>query len=1761
MTSDILNWYQTLQSRTVDLVGDYAGNDLFIIDGNSILIDVLSNTKLDLWPGFQLLHATYLVEKFLHKLYRRKCNFHVVFFENQATVCIPDGCPRERRLRYLCARKLIMEHLRQNLMTVPIPDGNTVKVHVFESYHASDFQSYLTTVGAYFIMSHDGAGPQSAENSTVKVVLRQMINWFIWKGYNVALVNNLQCRDTKVMAVVLEGFASNAMTASEDALPRTPKNFDDDAIITVILQKIPEALHFTQRDMLIISSICYMLMTGTTSVSEYRAILLQAVLLRKYRIRDRVTEKAEDSNANEFLSKFFETMLCILECPSWEQKLKQTEARCDLGDCIDGRLFYHLLRTTSDACSLDYFEDSVKSDVEQLISIVQGISGIEMRNDSCKLNIVQGAQNHQVVGSQGSPIKATVLPFRHPVFDTHLQSIHLNVDASFERESESKLRIFRELTHWHNHKNKLQPRAPQSVPEHIIKRNQRRNHHFLADMMVYAASMTNTAGGILEPETIHVSSGTARKIQKAKTAETHHIVAAAAATVAKKQTRKNEASMRAMVTTISDIDSYPSLERRYWKLNQHLASLTSEKRCAVEAELKIYLVHILMQIWIKCCQEYTKNESMHIPAIIWDTLGQLVRIEHNATSTISECVNKVIKAIGLPKVTVHANGTAKLAFEFVDTSIPGLNIEIAPAMFQLIHAGPYMDRSIGSAPDSRVLDFHPDEWQRKVLDQIDAKKSLFVVAPTSAGKTFISFYAMKQVLQEDDDSVLVYVAPTKALVNQIAAEIQARFSKTFKYAGKCVWAIHTRDYRINNPTSCQILVTVPHILQIMLLSPSNAKTWSPRVKRIIFDEVHCIGQSDDGVVWEQLLLLAPCPIIALSATVGNPEEFKNWLELAQQANGHELTMIKHPHRYSDLRKFVYHPPDSFSFNELPSTSAQIKPLGLDDHPDMAFIHPVASLIDRSRGMPDDLTLESRDCVMLWEAMRKHQTPEFPLAESNGPPNVDIICKVHVIKWQEKLKIVLKTWMEDHDSPFDAVLLELRKFPASTKRPLSEMSPKGESIRETSAVNEKRLQDTTLPLLCSLHERDALPAILFNYDRSVCEGLASHVVKELEDAEIKWKQNSKPWTVKLDNWEKWKTDEEKRAKSSPKTPKRSGHHEQGMTKDDLRREVATSEASPYASFNPESPIDGFHFANFKKLTDMEFQKYAMDLKYREVPQKFIDALKRGIGIHHAGMNRKYRQICEILFRKGYLRVVIATGTLALGINMPCKTVVFSGDSVFLTALSFRQAAGRAGRRGFDVLGNVVFQGVPYSKVCRLLSSRLPDLNGHFPITTSLVLRLMILVAEAGQGSYGKSAIDSLLSSSRMCLGGEESKHTILHHLRFSIEYLRRNNLLSSEGRPLNFAGCISHLYYTENSSFAFHALLSNGYFHSLCKDIRDNPEDVLLEMMLVMSHLFGRYYVPSAVLESYEVAAKKSPSIVVLPPLPEPAAKVLRHHNQKTLDIYAAYVSTFIDQHVEEEDCILPFTNMKFGGDVPAKILNTKLATRTPVRVNSSFVALSGHRDGQWKSISELCDMVRSGVWLEESVVPYVGVYPDEGNGPLNAYLYDFFKHGNKTELIRANKVRQGDVWFVLNDFSLVLASIVTSLANLLNISPDEPEMDALQGVGEAHEQAVEDAILSKDESAIAAVQQHNQPSSQAKATSIVSKRTKNSEQKIRDSWDDEESEEDDASATQTESQDDTQGFSSLDEFDHNSNAYLLDVFRAFTMLKSRFDEQFKAIWS
>lgn len=91
------------------------------------------------------------------------------------------------------------------------------------------------------------------------------------------------------------------------------------------------------------------------------------------------------------------------------------------------------------------------------------------------------------------------------------------------------------------------------------------------------------------------------------------------------------------------------------------------------------------------------------------------------------------------------------------------------------------------------------------------------------------------------------------------------------------------------------------------------------------------------------------------------------------------------------------------------------------------------------------------------------------------------------------------------------------------------------------------------------------------------------------------------------------------------------------------------------------------------------------------------LRRGIGVHHAGMLPRYRRLVEQLAQAGLLTVICGTDTLGVGINVPIRTVLFSGLAKYdgsrqrvLRNREFAQIAGRAGRAGFDTAGSVVVQ---------------------------------------------------------------------------------------------------------------------------------------------------------------------------------------------------------------------------------------------------------------------------------------------------------------------------------------------------------------------------------------------------------------------------------------------------------------------------------------
>ncbi|CAN5558602.1 DEAD/DEAH box helicase [soil metagenome] len=147
-------------------------------------------------------------------------------------------------------------------------------------------------------------------------------------------------------------------------------------------------------------------------------------------------------------------------------------------------------------------------------------------------------------------------------------------------------------------------------------------------------------------------------------------------------------------------------------------------------------------------------------------------------------------------------------------------------------------------------------------------------------------------------------------------------------------------------------------------------------------------------------------------------------------------------------------------------------------------------------------------------------------------------------------------------------------------------------------------------------------------------------------------------------------------------------------------------------------------------------------------EFAEGLSRGFAAHHAGMLPLFREIVEQLFSAGLVRAVFATETLALGINMPARTVVleklvkFNGEQhAPITPSEYTQLTGRAGRRGIDIEGHAVVlhrRGIDPVDVAGLASTRTYPLRSSFRPSYNMAVNLV--------AQFGRDRAHELLQAS-------------------------------------------------------------------------------------------------------------------------------------------------------------------------------------------------------------------------------------------------------------------------------------------------------------------------------------------------------------------------------------------------------------------------------
>ncbi|XP_039732062.1 putative ATP-dependent RNA helicase DDX60 [Pteropus medius] len=1201
-----------------------------------------------------------------------------------------------------------------------------------------------------------------------------------------------------------------------------------------------------------------------------------------------------------------------------------------------------------------------------------------------------------------------------------------------------KHKNFDELVHWHSHRllsddydrTKCQLDEKYRNPYYL-----RAVQKYYVFQRFYGNSLESVSSKLIVTQAIKPKNFSEPKSKKAKETKAEIITRENKKRLFAKEEQKEEKKWNVLSFSIEE-ELKENLKSGIKNLEDFLKLCKSN---LVKFKVEMVGLTACLKAWKEHCRGQEKSKTTKDLSIAVQMMKRIHSLMEKYPELLQEAdvqlIARCLKYLGFDELANSFSPTEVAGDDTKEKKKNKYSVGIGPVRFQLQYMGHYLIRDERKDPDPRVQDFIPDTWQRELLDVVDNNESAVIVAPTSSGKTYASYYCMEKVLKESNEGVVVYVAPTKALVNQVAATVYNRYTKNMPN-GESLCGVFTRDYR-HETLNCQVLITVPACLELLLLAP-HRQTWVKRIRYVIFDEVHCLGGEIGAEIWEHLLVMIRCPFLALSATISNPEHLTEWLQSVKRywkqtdsiiekniaskrndgyhANFHKdylqmkqsykVRLVLHGDRYNDLEKHIC----SVKHDEI-----------YFDH-----FHPCAALttdhIERY-GFPSDLILSPRETVQLYDTMFEFWE-SWPRAQELCPENFlhfknkIVIKKLDARKYEESLKAELTNWIKNGNAE-------------EAKMVLRNLSP--------NSVFGSEDMEKMFPLLVEkLRKMEKLPALFFLFKLGDVERSAlnvSNFLKEKQERDRPPKADKEAY-VMANKLRKVKKSIESRKAIDEKSQKKPRKIDQSLIHEAeynnllkiLEKNLAISQEYTYAD---------------QKAVDTETLKMVFDrVKFTRKGEELKTLAERGIGYHHRSLSFKEKQLVEILFRKGFIRVVTATGTLALGINMPCKSVVFAQNSVYLDALNYRQMAGRAGRRGQDLMGDVYFFNIPVPKIEKLIKSNVPELRGQFPISISLILRLMLLASKGDDPEDAKAKVLSVLKHSLLSFKQPRTMKMLKLYFLFTLQFLVKEGYLDQEGNPMGFAGLVSHLHYHEPSNLVFVNFLVRGLFHNLCqptqKGSKHFSQDVMEKLVLVLANLFGRKYLPA---KFQDATVKFYQSKVFLEALPEDFGAALNEYNMNVTKDFASFlliVSNLADMKQEYQ---LPVSEISFTGKEyeDSQLVSHLMSCKEGKVAISPFVCLSGNSDSDLLQPKTPNHVILRTIGISHAQVPVLWSQKIDGQGrimPLNAYVLDFYKHGSLIGLVQDNRMNEGEAYQLLKDFSLTIQSISVSLRELCENEED-----------------------------------------------------------------------------------------------------------------------------
>lgn len=590
--------------------------------------------------------------------------------------------------------------------------------------------------------------------------------------------------------------------------------------------------------------------------------------------------------------------------------------------------------------------------------------------------------------------------------------------------------------------------------------------------------------------------------------------------------------------------------------------------------------------------------------------------------------------------------------------------------------------------------FKLEDWQCAVLGAIDEKQSAVVCAPTSSGKTLLSTYTCDQA-----EGTVLFVLPTEALVWQIAATYyrffhgnvtictdQISFQETSGETQVFIGTPRALEKALTKARGCAGQEMTKGEKEFMILDGGYDK-----FKYLVLDEVHTLN-GPEGDALQRIIKSVTCPFLALSATIGNATQLQSWLQSVRnehieatciEANHEEILLKEHFARFINLQRYVV------TESEGKDGKKKTK---------LVKLHPVAAMtpdrLQNSAELISGLSMTPTDMIDIWKRI-KSIFPADCLDEMDDPDNF------FKSKVGGKKRITLNQ-TKDYELCLKARLTALSQSHPDLYESLrtSQLPPKVEKKKDVSEM--------LYSVVGQLKKNDLLPAVAFQLDTYGAFNMFKTLLATLEREQVAEFPNYRADLVKSAR-EKAQMRKIAAGKADRVNAADAEEDAQAGFTDDL--DVHEDTTRPHDKFVLSPPGKRLGYAEVEDIiADMKKSGEKVDIDHA-----LIRGLRRGIAIYTNEVGFScYRRQVQMLAQKGRLAVVFSDSALAYGVNMPFRSCIFCGDmGDKLTPLVAQQMQGRAGRRGMDVQGNVIYLGMEWSYIENLMLGQISQVTGKEP----------------------------------------------------------------------------------------------------------------------------------------------------------------------------------------------------------------------------------------------------------------------------------------------------------------------------------------------------------------------------------------------------------------------------------------------------------------